>query len=153
VLPEVLLMCVACSVALGHVDVCSLQCCLRLCWYLWPMLPPGAMSGLWSCCSVYCPDGLVTTKGHADILALCCCPKLCWCPWPGLSPAFVLVSRACTAIGDHAEVYGMCWCRRLGGCPWSIMLSDTMWQSMLHAALTVKDKEASFAVVQVTTAS
>ena len=84
-----LLMSVALVTTKGQADIHGLGCHRDTFCSEWPVVETeamgtsrlrlllGAMSGLWSCCSVYCPDGLVTTKGHADILALCCCPKLC----------------------------------------------------------------------------
>lgn len=75
-----------------------------------------------------------TTKGHADVQCLCCHLKPDWSLWAGLSLEFTLLSMAHIATGDHAEVYDTYWCQRPCGCLWSLLLPNTMGESMIHAA-------------------
>lgn len=106
-LPEALLMCLACIATWGHVAICGSCCC------------QGPWLGQWSCCNfrslcgpcgscytrrpcrylgmfgtrVLLQSGAVlmfmacaTTKGNADVHSLCCYLKSCWYSWAVMPP-------------------------------------------------------------------
>lgn len=100
--------------------------------------------------------------GHTEVCGHCCSQMQCECPWS--APA-----------GDHVDVCHLLYHQRSHGCPWSVPPLETMLRSMVCAdarghvdiccpwchqkpcgsswsmfPLTVKGKEASFAMVLMT---
>lgn len=128
-------MSVICAAAWIHVDFHGLCCFWAPCWCEWSVLPPEAM---------------------VMSLDLCCHQGLWWCPWPLQWQRALMMS-----------IYGLYCHRRPRWGLWHMLTPETRWISLILAGchrkpgvspwsmflLTVKGKEASFAMVLMTAES
>lgn len=82
--------------------------------------------------------GMKTTEGHKDIGDLCHSLMPRWCPWVMLPLVVMLVLMACPDNGHQIDVSGSYFHQNPCGTLWSVL------------SLTVKDKEAAFAMALIT---
>lgn len=144
------------ATGIGHIDISGLLCLLSPWWCLGPCCHRGPRQDLWSYCSLamcWCLWPVLPPKArwmstlcaldwiHVDVCGLCCRWVPCQRVWPELSSETTLMSVACAEAEGHVDVCGLYCCQKPRGSPWSLL------------PLTIKGKEASFAVVLMITDS
>jgi hypothetical protein len=144
---------------MAKLDICSLYCSLKLCWCLRAMAATGGHNDVSDLCRTWYLGGIwahVASGGLCQVYVWLHYPNAdgssvpmlppCWCLWAMRLPRAMLTWILCSATRDHVKASGTCWCwdhvdahgpschQKPKGSPWSMLL------------LTVKAKEATYAM-------